>query len=196
MTALGTMARSLSIDDAPADPDASAERLRGMVMEHFQFTFRLLRRILPHDAAEDATQQTFAIATRKIARIEPGRERAFLCQTAIWVASHARRVYARRREVRDDEALEQLADSFPTPEEVAVDGDRRRLLDEVLAAMPLELRTVFVLFELEGLEGHEIAALVGIPAGTVASRLRRARQEFHDQAKRARARLAFPGGTP
>jgi RNA polymerase sigma-70 factor (ECF subfamily) len=167
-----------------------------MVTEHFQFTYRLLRRMLPREAAEDATQQTFAIAARKVERIEPGRERAFLCITAIRVASHARRVHVRRREVADDEAIDQRAGDLPTPEEAAADADRRRLLDEVLAAMPAELRTVFVLFELEGLPSHEIAALLEIPAGTVASRLRRAREEFHANARRVRARLAFQEGKP
>jgi RNA polymerase sigma-70 factor (ECF subfamily) len=196
MTALGTLEHPLSMDGARAEPDTSEGRLRAMVLEHFQPTYRLLRRILPGDAAEDATQQTFAIAARKIGRIEPGSERAFLRQTAIWVASHTRRVHARRREVSGDEALEQHESNLPTPEEVAAEGDRRRLLDEVLEAMPFELRTVFVLFELEETQSHEIAALLGIPAGTVASRLRRAREEFHTQARRARARLAFQGEMP
>jgi RNA polymerase sigma-70 factor (ECF subfamily) len=53
--------------------------------------------------------------------------------------------------------------------------------------MSLDLRAVFVLFELEGLEVREIAALHEIPAGTASSRLRRAREEFSTLAKRARA---------
>jgi len=61
--------------------------------------------------------------------------------------------------------------------------------------MPAELREVFVLFELEGLRSTEIAPLLGLPVGTVASRLRRAREAFHLQAKRARARTAR-GGAP
>jgi RNA polymerase sigma-70 factor, ECF subfamily len=195
MAALRTLGRTLTIDGVPADEDTSAERLRGIVTEHFQLTYRLLRRLLPRDAAEDATQQTFAIVARKIDRIEQGRERAFLCATAIRVASHVRRLHVRRREVAD-EAIEEHAGDLPTPEEVAEGADRRRLLDEVLAALPTDLRTVFVLFELEGLPSHEIAALLDIPAGTAASRLRRAREEFHAYAKRVRARLAFVEGKP
>ena len=50
-----------------------------------------------------------------------------------------------------------------------------------------ELRTVFVLFELEELSAPEVAGLTGLPVGTVASRLRRAREEFQLAARRVRA---------
>jgi RNA polymerase sigma-70 factor (ECF subfamily) len=53
--------------------------------------------------------------------------------------------------------------------------------------MPLELRTVFVLFELEEMTASEIAQTLDIPPGTVASRLRRAREIFHEQSRRLRA---------
>jgi RNA polymerase sigma-70 factor (ECF subfamily) len=52
------------------------------------------------------------------------------------------------------------------------------MLDRALDALPDELRTVFVLFELESMSGVEIASLLDLPAGTVASRLRRARHLF------------------
>jgi len=64
----------------------------------------------------------------------------------------------------------------------------------VLARMPLELRTVFVLFELEGLEVRAIAELEGLPVGTASSRLRRAREEFSAIARRVRASLDARGG--
>jgi RNA polymerase sigma-70 factor (ECF subfamily) len=52
---------------------------------------------------------------------------------------------------------------------------------------------VFVLYELEGLSMAEIAGLLELPPGTVASRLRRAREEFHAQARRLREDF---GGDP
>jgi RNA polymerase sigma-70 factor (ECF subfamily) len=57
-----------------------------------------------------------------------------------------------------------------------------------------DLRTVLVLFELEEMETTEIAELLGIPLGTVASRLRRAREKFEVEAERMRARLALEEG--
>jgi len=66
----------------------------------------------------------------------------------------------------------------------------------VLAQMPLELRTVFVLFELEEMTTPEIAELVGVPVGTAASRLRRAREEFQRLVARVQARARGVGGRP
>jgi RNA polymerase sigma-70 factor (ECF subfamily) len=66
-------------------------------------------------------------------------------------------------------------------------GRARALLDEILEAMPTELRAPFVLFELEEMTMSEIAQTLEIPPGTVASRLRRAREIFQEQSRRLRA---------
>jgi RNA polymerase sigma-70 factor (ECF subfamily) len=55
------------------------------------------------------------------------------------------------------------------------------MLDRVLGQMEVDLRTVFVLHEFEELNMSEIAGVLEIPRGTVASRLRRARQEFRER---------------
>ena len=62
------------------------------------------------------------------------------------------------------------------------------MLDGVLHAMEEDLRAVFVLFELEEMPTAEIATLLAIPPGTVASRLRRAREEFEVQVARIKKR--------
>ena len=64
------------------------------------------------------------------------------------------------------------------------------------AALALVLIVVFVLFELEELSMAEIAQVLELPPGTVASRLRRARETFHREAKRARARAGSGGALP
>lgn len=61
------------------------------------------------------------------------------------------------------------------------------MLDAVLATLTDERREVFVLYELEGLTGAEIAEHLGVPAGTVASRLRRARADFEAAVARSLA---------
>jgi RNA polymerase sigma-70 factor (ECF subfamily) len=88
----------------------------------------------------------------------------------------------------------EVLDASPSPEEVADQHRARALLDEVLDAMSMELRAVFVLFELEEMQTSEIAAVLDLPAGTVASRLRRAREEFQGIVARIKARDGFPGG--
>ena len=135
----------------------------------------------------DAAQQVFIIAARKLALIRPGTERAFLFQTAMRVASNTRRTHRRHREVGEAE-LFALADPGPGPEDLAEERSRRRLLDRVLDEMSLETRAVFVLSEIEELTMAEIAALVKIPPGTVASRLRRAREQFREGIMQLRLR--------
>ena len=65
---------------------------------------------------------------------------------------------------------------------------RIRILDDVLAAMPVDERVVFVMFELEELSTQEISSILEIPVGTVASRLRRAREDFERRAVRLNVR--------
>ena len=69
------------------------------------------------------------------------------------------------------------------PEELTERLEARALLDRVLDTMPEELRAVFVLFELEELSIDQTASLLILPRGTVATRLRRAREVFHEQAQ-------------
>ncbi len=176
-----------------ARADDSAARLRALATDQFQFVYRVLRRLLPPDAVDDATQRTFMITAAKIDQVAIGAERAWLFQTAVRVALHARRSQARRCEVEEDAALD-IADTGARPDDAADRAARVKMLDWVLDHMAEDLRTVFVLFELEEMPSTDIAPLLDLPVGTVASRLRRAREEFHAQAKRLRSRLEFEGG--
>ena len=89
----------------------------------------------------------------------------------------------------DSEPFPRLVDPRPSPEEQLQNRQARGMLDEVLRRLSMELRTVFVLHELEEIEVRQIAQIEGIPVGTVSSRLRRAREEFSAIAKRLRAAL-------
>jgi RNA polymerase sigma-70 factor, ECF subfamily len=166
-------------DEGGASATVRDARLRGMVEAHFDAVYNALRRLgAPPGDLEDCAQQVFVIASGKLAAIKPGRERAFLMGTAVNVASHARRALRRRREVPEEEAGVEPADSNLRPDELVEQKHLRLKLDAALAAMPDDLRTVFVLFELSELSTQEIAAELALPMGTVASRLRRAREMF------------------
>jgi RNA polymerase sigma-70 factor (ECF subfamily) len=168
---------------APKEGGAKAAPLRQLVAEHLDFVWRSLRRFgVPPADVDDAAQQVFLIANAKLDKIQRGSERSFLVGVATRVASHARRAHHRR------EAAEQRLSANPRevgldPEELTQRLEARELLDRVLDAMPQELRSVFVLFELEELSIDQVATLLAIPRGTVATRLRRAREVFHGQAK-------------
>ena len=173
-------------EGAPSVSDPA--RLRAMFEQHFDFTWRSLRRLgLPAHLADDAAQRVFVVASRRLDGITPGSERAFLFHTAVRVACSERRTIARRREVLSDVAADR-EDAVPLPDELLDQRRARDLLDDVLASLDLELRVVLMLFELEGLTVADIAETVGIPKGTAASRLRRAREEFSEALKRMQAR--------
>ena len=134
-------------------------RITSMVSTHFDFVWRSLRRSgLPPHAADDAAQQVFLVASRRIADIRQGAERAFLFNTALRVGADAKRSFASKSERLDDTGdLAQVQDSAPSPEERADRSRALHLLDAVLAELPEELRTVLTLFEIEELEAKEIA---------------------------------------
>ncbi len=164
-----------------AEERASYERRwRAIVKDHVDFTWRALRRlgVLEADLA-DAAQQVFLVMARKLTLVHAGSERGFLFQTAFRVASDSRRTRTRRREVPDD-LLASHPDERPGPDEDMEARLRRVQLDRILDMMPMDLRAVFVLSELEELTMAQIAELMSTPPGTVASRLRRARAAFSE----------------
>jgi len=134
----------------------------------------------------------FMIATQKLDAIAPGSERSFLYGTAVRVAANARRAVSRRSEEPIAE-VEHIAAGLH-PEQRRTLDEAWALLDDLLERLPDELRRVLVLAEIEQLEVTEIAALEDVPVGTAASRLRRARENFRDQLKRASARNPFRAG--
>jgi len=158
-------------------------RLRAMVDRYLDFVARVLRNAgTPEAEVDDDVQRTFIAVANRLDDVRPDAEKSFLLQTALRMAAHARRTLARRREVHDSDA--QLRIQTPLQPEQMLDQKRaRELLDGVLGEMSVELRTVFVLYELEELSMTEIAATLRIPQGTVASRLRRARADFRDRVR-------------
>ncbi|MEO8799224.1 MAG: sigma-70 family RNA polymerase sigma factor [Polyangiaceae bacterium] len=167
--------------------DDSPERLRAIVDDHYALMWRWARRLgAPAASTEDVVQKVLLVVSKRLADLEPGSEKAFLYRTTMNVVAHERRSLARRREEPGVE-LEAIVGG-PSPFEVLEAKEARVLLDDALDALADDVRPVFVLYELEELTMAEIAKLLGLASGTVASRLRRAREEFGTAAKRALVR--------
>jgi RNA polymerase sigma-70 factor (ECF subfamily) len=181
--------------DEPSTPE---KRLARAAKQDFQFIWRTIRRlgVVPDTAVDDAVQRVFEIAVRKSHKVEAGRERAFLFKTALLVAAEVRRGQRRRvaREVDLDAPVALAVHPAPMPDEQLEAHRARAFLDQMIEEMDVDLHAVFVLFELEGLTMIEIGLMLGLPNGTVASRLRRAREQFQASTRRARARWAFERG--
>lgn len=164
---------TLVVRDDPPPSEADRVRLGRMFVSHHATVWRTLRRRgLSADAAADATQETFLIAAGRLADIPPDSERAFLVGTAVRVA---RTLGRKTIHWQLDDDMDQRVSSARSA------GDERaeiQLCDIALSKVNPELAEVFVLYEIEGLSSPEIAALLEIPLGSVASRLRRAREQF------------------
>lgn len=187
------MAARLCAVASPTVHDAA--RLTELLRTHYSCVWRTLRRLgVDEGRADDAAQDAFIVLSRRLGDVREGSERTFLLSSAVRIAANYRRTWHVKHEVADDGALAAERDPRPTAEQLL---DRKRLrqaLDELLEGWPEDIRVAFVLFELEGLSMPEIAQVTETKLGTVASRLRRARELFQVCAKRLRARAT--GGEP
>jgi RNA polymerase sigma-70 factor (ECF subfamily) len=174
--------------DPPPDAaaDTSERRQRALLDEHFDFVWRLLRRLgVPEADADDAAQRVFMVGVRRLADIPVGSERTFLYGTTLRVAATTRRDTRRRKRWIETSP----ADGPTTARSPHEELERRQalaFLDQVLQQLGDELREVFVLSEIEGLTAPQVSELLDIPTGTVASRLRRARRDFSQHVERLR----------
>jgi len=186
--------RASPLEDGRVPGTPSPERARALVEHHFDFVWRLLRRQgLAAPDADDAAQQVFMIAAQKLDAVEQGSERSFLYGVALRVASNARRGMSRRREVADETLVDRTAGGMPPDDRTEV-VRAWALLDELLGKLPEELARVLALAEIEEVEVAEIAVLEGIPVGTAASRLRRARALFRELLAGVQHRNPFGAG--
>jgi RNA polymerase sigma factor (sigma-70 family) len=148
--------------------DAAA--FAALVRRHGPMVLAVCRRVLhnPHDA-EDAFQATFLVLVRKASAVRcPGLVGNWLYGVAYRTAQHARRALLKRR-TREAEVVPKAE----APHDAWT--DLRDLLDRELERLPDRYRAAVVLCDLEGATGKEAAVHLGLPAGTVASRLARGR---------------------
>jgi RNA polymerase sigma-70 factor (ECF subfamily) len=172
---------------APAEVDRA--RLERLFNSHQATVWRALRRRgLSSDAAADAMQETFLLAAERLGDIRPESERSFLIATALRMAHTLGRKVVRWE--LDDDMDERLSGNRDASDTRA----DTQLCDLVLSKVDPDLVEVFVLYELEGLTSPEIAELLRVPLGSVASRLRRAREQFRSAAERIEKSLRKEAG--
>ncbi len=164
-------------------------RLQRLFTEHYAWVWRAVRRLgVEESAVDDVVQQVYITANRRLDRIRPGAERAYLFGIAQRLAANARRSERRDRGTATAD-LDTEPASGRSPEQLVDLKERRERLDRWLDDLAPELRAPFVLFELEGHSLAEIAEVLGMPLGTVKTRLRRARECFLTATHREREEL-------
>ncbi len=176
---------------------ASDHRQRVAFDEHVVPEIPVLYRVAlsltgqPADA-EDLVQDTLIRAFRAVERFDGAHPRAWLL--TILRHTHLNRVRGRSTVLlRDEESVELTFDRLgpvaPSAEEVVVSDLFEAVVVEALAALPDKHRAVVTLVDIEGLSYQEAADALGIPRGTIMSRLHRARA-------RIRTRLTAAGLAP
>jgi len=161
---------------------------RAVYEEHFDFVWRSLRRLGVREAdVPDALQEVFLVVFRRLGEFE-GRARltTWLFRICMRVARDRQRLAYNRRETQDEQAIEGCLDESIDAGQQAERREDLASLEAALARLDLDQRAVFVLFELEGLSGDEIAEALQIPLGTVYSRLRLGREAFRKNFQRVR----------
>jgi RNA polymerase sigma-70 factor, ECF subfamily len=161
---------------------AFEESLLGWLDDAYNLARWLMRN--DHDA-EDAVQEAYLRAVRFAGGFRGGDRRAWLLAIVRNVCyTQLSRLQATQTAVVFDEE-HHGTDLASDPENAALRNFERQNLARALEDLPIEFREAIVMREMEGLSYKEIAAAVGVPIGTVMSRLARARDRLRDALSRA-----------
>ena len=187
----------------PALEAEQAARFRALALPQLDAAYNLARHLARDaDAASDIVQDAYLRALRGFAGYRGGDPRAWILQIV------RNRFYDWARERRldrtaplptgEDEPEDGAGSDLPdaegvTPEEALAGSEAAASVRAAVAALPAPFRETLVLREMEELSYREIAAVTGVPLGTVMSRLARARQMFGEAWRRLATGQGGPG---
>lgn len=170
---------SARIDDQTLVAQALAGRSEafGTLVERYdRAVYHLAYRTLhEREEARDAAQEAFFKAYRSLHTFRPG------AKFSTWlfaIAYHGCCDRLARRKRFSNEELPERADASAGPEAEAIAGDEAARLRRAIAALPEKYRTVITLYHLQGRQYDEIAAVLGVPMGTVKTHLFRAKEHL------------------
>jgi len=184
---------SAGVDDPIQRRDAILmERARGgdldafndLVVLYQDQLYGLVYRMVPDaDQAYDVVQEAFFSAFRNLAGFRGGSVRSWFNRIAVNAAMDIQRA-RRRRPVQpypefEDESWQPPAGPDVDPEVIALDVERTRAIEDALRRIGDDQRSAIVLFDVEGYDYAEIAAMTGVSLGTVKSRIHRGRLALH-----------------
>ena len=161
------------------DPSALI-RFEETVLPHLDAAYTLARHLLRNEQdAEDVVQDAYLRAVRHFGGYRGGNMRAWL----LTIVRHTCYSWLRRHKqdagaTEFDETVHGDLRTADDPEAEMLRGALREALDQAIEGLPVEFREVVILRDVQGLSYAEIAEVVGIPVGTVMSRLSRARQRL------------------
>lgn len=151
-----------------------------IVLPHLDAAFNYARWLTKNDAdAQDVVQDAYVRALRFFPSLRGDDARGWLLTIVrnTWYGRFSRRGPLLQSSAADDVANDRLDEGLD-PEALVIQQQAIETVRRALEELPVDFREVIVLRELEGLSYKEIAAVAGIPIGTVMSRLARGRERL------------------
>lgn len=158
-----------------------------------------------HSAAEDAVQEAFLSAYRGLGGFRGGSFRAWLLRIVTNICLDLLRydkkhpaVPLEQRDVNDEEieSAAWMIDPAPSPEQALERSELRRVIERSLGDLPPNSRAAVVLVDILEMDYVEAAAAMGVPLGTLKSRLVRARQRLADRLREALGEIELQAAIP
>jgi RNA polymerase sigma factor (sigma-70 family) len=170
-------------EETPLQGADERERFEQALLPHMDAAYNLARWLTRDDhEAEDLVQAAYLRALKFFGGFRGANSRAWLltivrntCYT--WLDQKR----ARGPETAFDEEIHSVESNAMDPEKRVLREEDEQSVRRAVEELPVELREVVVLRELEGMSYKEIAAIAGIPIGTVMSRLARARERLRER---------------
>jgi RNA polymerase sigma-70 factor, ECF subfamily len=177
--------------------DTQSTSFAEVILPHLDAAHNLARWLVRgSNDAEDVVQEACLRALRYFGTFRGGNARAWLLsivRTTAFRSLHKNRAQHLATEFIEDIHSEEC--EALNPETVLLQRADAQLIEQAMNHLPVRLREVLVLRELEGLSYKEIAEVVGVPMGTVMSTLFRARERFQHAASDLVRRQAQPKGS-
>jgi RNA polymerase sigma-70 factor (ECF subfamily) len=139
---------------------------------------------------DDVVQDVFLVVHRRLSDFDGQNVAGWLYQIARHkVRDHRRLIWVKHLFGGSSQALEEgMLATRRGPLDELETKHKRQLLEELLEDLNADQRAAFVLFEIEGSSGEEIAALQGVPINTVWARIHKARKKLQERAERLEKR--------
>jgi RNA polymerase sigma-70 factor, ECF subfamily len=158
-------------------------RFEEIFLPYLDAAYNLARWIIQHDQdAQDVVQDAYIRALKGFHRFRGGNSRAwFLTIVRNTAYTFLNRRAAEEKLIPYEEEKHANIISIDDPDHELPAEAQKEYFQRVLERLPLEFREVIILYELEGLSYKELASTLGIPVGTVMSRLSRARRRLQER---------------
>ena len=159
-----------------SDPEAFFE----LFERHFGSVHRFVYRQLAHERADDASAEVFLRALKSVGNFSTEHESAL--PWLLGIATNVVRRELRQRYVERAESLESMATADDPAQERRLDAvGRLAEVEEVLKSMPAEEREPLLMYAWLDVSYEQISLALGVPTGTVRSRISRARRRLRDE---------------